>query len=157
MVEAAVPVRARTFGALFRTPYRYYLQWLYERLRNEGFSELRLAHSAVFRTIPVAGGRITDMADSAGITKQSMAYLVDYVEKHGYVETAPDPKDQRAKLVLLTKRGRHLLATAGRLGIEFERHVSQVVGERDAKELRRILERLGDAVDAGWRAPSAPP
>jgi DNA-binding MarR family transcriptional regulator len=153
MAEAAVPVRARTFGALFRTPYRYYLQWLYERLKNEGFPELRVAHSAVFRTLPMGGARVTELADSAGITKQSMAYLVEYVEKHGYVETVPDPKDQRAKLVVLTKRGRHLLSVSVRLGQEFERHVTQVLGERDAKELRRILDRLGDAVDAGWKPP----
>jgi DNA-binding MarR family transcriptional regulator len=153
MSEAAVSVRARTFGALFRTPYRYYLQWLYERLKNEGFSELRVAHSAVFRTLPIGGGRVTEMADSAGITKQSMAYLVDYVERHGYVETVPDPKDQRAKLVTLTKRGRHLLSVSARLGQEFERHVAGVVGENDAKDLRRILGRLADAVDDGWKAP----
>ncbi len=153
MAEAVTAVSRRTFGALFRTPYRYYLQWLYERLKTEGFPELRTAHSAVFRTIPAEGGRITEMAESAGITKQSMAYLVEYVEKHGYVETEPDPKDQRAKRVVLTKRGRHLLATSARLSREFEQHIIQAIGESDTKELRRILDRLGDAVETGWKAP----
>ena len=151
MAEPAVAASTRTFGALFRIPYRFYLQWLYERLREEGFSDLRLAHGAVFRTIAAEGGRITDMADSAGITKQSMAYLVDYVEKRGYVEIAPNPKDQRAKTVLLTKRGRHMLSVSMRLSREFEGQISDVIGSRDAKELRRILDRLGSAVEAGWK------
>lgn len=153
MVEAAIAESGRTFGALFRAPYRVYLHWLYDRLANEGFPEVRVAHSAVFRTIPADGGRVTDMADAAGITKQSMGYLVGYLEEHGYVEMTPDPEDQRAKRVKLTKRGRQLLAASGRISAEFEREVASVVGERDGKELRRILNKLCDEVDGGWTPP----
>lgn len=131
-----------TFGSLFREPYQTYLAWLYGRLKREGFSDIRVTHSTVLRRISSEGARVTDLAERAGMTKQSMAYIVDDLTGLGYVTTAPDPADRRAKLVVPTKKGESLLTAALWLGDEYERHVAKLMGGGDAKKLRSLLERL---------------
>jgi DNA-binding MarR family transcriptional regulator len=134
--------RPPTFGALFREPYAHYLDWLYGELQQRGFPDVRVAHSGVFRTVDPDGTRVTDLAERAGMTKQSMAYLVESLGELGYVEVVPDPQDKRAKLVRLTARGRTLVATAASLGAEYERTLAGRIGENDMAELRRILTRV---------------
>src|SRR5438309_11959892 len=74
-------------------------------LADAGFDDLRPAHTAVFQHIEADGSRLTDLAERAQITKQSMGYLVDYLEQRGYLERRPDPTDRRVALICLTDRG----------------------------------------------------
>ena len=39
------------------------------------------------------------------MTKQSMSYLVEYLEERGYVIRKPDPEDKRAVIFCLTAKG----------------------------------------------------
>ena len=68
------------------------------------------SHSAVFAQIKADGSRLTDLARGANITPQAMGELVDELEDLGYVERRPDPTDRRAKLIVLTDRGRQSIA-----------------------------------------------
>lgn len=131
-----------TFGSLFREPYQTYLSWLYGRLKEEGFSDVRVSHSTVLRRMSSGGVRVTDLAELAGMTKQSMAYLVEDLSALGYVATIADPSDGRAKLVVPTKRGESLLIASRRLGDLYEAHVAKLMGAAEAKRLRSLLERL---------------
>jgi len=63
------------------------------------------AHTAVFQHIEADGSRLTDLAERAQITKQSMGYLVDYLEERDYLERHADPSDRRATIICLTDRG----------------------------------------------------
>ena len=102
-------------------------------------------YSAVFAQISLDGSRLTDLAHRANMTPQSMAEIVDELVEMGYVVRRPDPADRRAKLIVLTKRGRDAVA-AGRRTIEgIEDRVTEVLGERGHRDLRRLLTRLLDA------------
>ncbi len=102
-------------------------------------------HSAVFAQISLEGSRLTELAHKANMTPQSMAELVDELVEMGYVVRQPDPSDGRAKLIVLTKRGRGAVA-AGRRTIEgLEEQVTAILGERGHRELRRLLTQLLDA------------
>jgi len=101
-------------------------------------------HSAVFAQISLEGSRLTELARKANMTPQSMAELVDELVDMGYVVRQPDPSDGRAKLIVLTKRGRDAVA-AGRQTIEgLEEQVTAILGERGHRELRRLLTKLLD-------------
>lgn len=131
-----------TFGALFRRPYQIYLNWLYAELATRGFTEVRVAHSALFRNISPAGMRLTDLAERAGMTKQSMSYLVEDLAASDYVRLEPDPTDGRAKLVRLTKRGTMLLAMARKLSERYEERIASIIGTDKSAQLRTLLEDL---------------
>lgn len=74
--------------------------------------DLRPAHVQVLSGGPIDGLRVTELADRASMTKQSMHELVVHLERCGYVRREPDPADSRARLVRLTERGRELEETA---------------------------------------------
>jgi DNA-binding MarR family transcriptional regulator len=103
------------------------------------------SHSAVFAQITMEGSRLTDLARGANITPQAMGELVDELEGLGYVERQPDPTDRRAKLIVLTDRGKACIA-AGISTIEgIEEQIAQTLGERGHRQLRSLLAKLLDA------------
>jgi DNA-binding MarR family transcriptional regulator len=84
------------------------------------------AHIHITRHLSVSGSRLTDLAASAGMTKQAMGDLVNQCEAWGLVTREPDAYDRRARRVVFT--------ASGLLWLEaFERAVARAEGEfRDA-------------------------
>ena len=106
-----------------------------------GFPQ-RPAHSAVFAQIDAGGSRLTDLAHRANMTPQAMGELVDQLESLGYLVRRPDPRDRRAKLIVLTARGKACVEAAQVTIAELEDEISRRLGERGHRQLRRMLERL---------------
>ena len=63
------------------------------------------AHVHITRHLPVQGARLTELARSAGMSKQAMGDLVNQCEAWGLVERTPDPRDARARRVRFTPVG----------------------------------------------------
>lgn len=143
---SSFPEQARTLGALLRLPYQQLSKRLYAEMAGSGFGEIRPSHSVVFRHLSPEGSRLTDLAEMAGLTKQSMAYLVEYLAQHDYVTVGPDPVDRRAKRVLLTQRGQifmnALLAATARM----EEALGKKIGRTKLQNLRTALADLDDAI-----------
>jgi DNA-binding MarR family transcriptional regulator len=100
------------------------------------------SHSAVFAQIRPEGSRLTDLARGANMTPQAMGELVDELEEMGYLVRRPDPTDRRAKLIILTEKG-HACIAAGIATIdEIETRISDKLGERGYRQLRRLLQTL---------------
>jgi DNA-binding MarR family transcriptional regulator len=87
---------------------------------------------------------VSELARRAQITKQSMAELVAHLERHGYVERVPDPKDRRARLVKATAKGREVYAIARVVIADLERDWTARLGEPKMRRLRALLEELND-------------
>jgi DNA-binding MarR family transcriptional regulator len=92
------------------------------------------------------------VAESLGLDRTVMTYLVDDLEKAGLVERRPDPADRRARQVLLTKKGEKSFAAASRRIEEVERGVLGGLSEEDAATFRALLMKV---VAAGPRDASA--
>ena len=94
--------------------------------REAGF-ELTLAQARLAARIGEHGSRLTDLAEQAQITKQSAGFLVDQLERAGYVERVPDRADARARLVRFTEQGRRVVGVARkeerRVLREWQRHL----------------------------------
>jgi DNA-binding MarR family transcriptional regulator len=117
-----------------------------ERLAERGFGDFRPAHGTIGQHIADRGSRVTDLAELAQITKPSVVYLVNDLERLGYVERVPDPADGRAKLVRLTRRGAQAQSVAREIIVQIERDWAEAVGRADFAALRELLERLHDAL-----------
>ncbi|MFV0679270.1 MarR family winged helix-turn-helix transcriptional regulator [Ottowia sp.] len=63
------------------------------------------AHIHITRHLPLEGARLTALAQSAGISKQSMGDLVDQCEAWGLVAREVDPRDARARRIVFTPVG----------------------------------------------------
>lgn len=111
-------------------------------LAEQGFGDVRAAHSVVFQYLDDTGTTVSVLAERAQITKQAMAELVLYLERHGYVTRVPDPDDRRAKRVLPTRRGRDVIAVAQNLAPQLEARLLELLGDERTNQLRADLETI---------------
>ncbi|MCP5259452.1 MarR family winged helix-turn-helix transcriptional regulator [Ottowia sp.] len=68
------------------------------------------AHVHLTRHLPLAGARLTELAQAAGMSKQAMGDLVDQCEAWGLVARTADPHDARARRIVFTPLGLDWLA-----------------------------------------------
>jgi DNA-binding MarR family transcriptional regulator len=114
---------------------------LTQRVAAAGYADIRPGHGCVFGGIdPENGSRLTDLADRAMMTKQSVGEVVSDLEKRGYVERVPDPADGRAKIIRLTAKGQAVYLTGWRLNDEIEQEWAAQFGEDNVAVLREALE-----------------
>ncbi|MDQ1704937.1 MAG: hypothetical protein QOF18_1303 [Frankiaceae bacterium] len=130
-------------GILLRAPFQEVVRRISAELAEAGFDDLRPAHTAVFQHIAPDGSRLTDLAERAQITKQSMGYLVDYLEQRGYLERRPDPSDRRAALICLTDRGWAQIHAALAIIHTVESEWTRALGKQRMRQLRELLTELG--------------
>ena len=103
------------------------------------------AHIHITRHLAVAGSRLTDLALSAGMSKQAMADLVDQCEAWGLVRREPDRYDKRAKQVVFTESGLLWLAAFRQAVAQAEAEFRQAVGQEVATVVALGLEAYGAA------------
>lgn len=111
-------------------------------LREAGYGDVRPAHYAVFRYLEPEGSRVTELAELAGMTQQSMSEFVAYLERLGFVERRPDPRDGRARIVVPTEAGREGIAAAAGLLAETEADLAERLGKEKLDSLVALLEEL---------------
>jgi DNA-binding MarR family transcriptional regulator len=117
-------------------------QRVQERYAAAGFADLRPAHDVVFALLRPHGNRIVDLAKRAQMTKQSMGYLVTYLEAQGYLERVPDPTDRRAQLVRRTARGWAFQRFARRAMQEVQDEWAAQLGPERMEQLILLLRDL---------------
>jgi DNA-binding MarR family transcriptional regulator len=129
-------------GLLLRLATQYWTDEVDAALRAAGFGDLRPAHANVFPFVPEDGIQVAELARLARVRKQSMAQSVEELERAGYVERRPDPRDRRARLVFLTGRGAALRPVGVTAGRQVERRWAELAGEAEVEALRATLQRL---------------
>jgi MarR family transcriptional regulator, organic hydroperoxide resistance regulator len=88
-----------------------------------------------------------ELAQRLLVTKGNVCGMIDRMEAGGWVQRRPDPDDRRANRLLLTRRGRALLA---RVMPEQMALVKQVMGALCPAELQALhqsLDRLEESID----------
>ena len=133
-------------GTLLRDPARVMNELVSEGLTERGFADFRPALGTIGQHIADRGSRVTELARRAQLSKPTVVYLVDELERLGYVERVPDPDDGRAKLVRLTERGARAQEVGRGIVAEIEDDWSRLLGPRDFALLRELLERLHGAI-----------
>lgn len=103
------------------------------------------AHIHITRHLAVGGSRLTDLAASAGMSKQAMGDLVDQCEAWGLVTRALDAHDKRVKKVVFTASGLHWLQAFRSAVTQAEAEFRQAVGTDVATVVALGLEAYGGA------------
>jgi DNA-binding MarR family transcriptional regulator len=136
-----------SIGVLMFVAHRAMEQRIVDVIRAAGYTDTTLAQGRVFARIGQDGTRLTDLAEMAQVTKQTASFLVDQLEKGGYVERVADPTDGRARLVRISAKGRQAQAVAAREEQAIYREWEEHLGARDMARLADILQRLREVTD----------
>jgi DNA-binding MarR family transcriptional regulator len=140
------PSGTDNFGNLLRDPALVMNELVAGELALRGFADLRPALLAVGQHIRPAGSRVTELAERSMLTKATVVYLVDELERLGYVLREPDPADGRAKLVVPTQRARKAETAAREAIAEIRDAWGQLIGPEAMATLERELRRLRAAL-----------
>ena len=133
-------------GLLLFIPYRALETRVYDALVAAGY-DVTVAQSRIFQRIGRDGTRLTELAESARVTKQTAGFLVDQLEAAGYVRRVPDPTDARARLVRITERGIEAGRLAATVVAEVEAEWTAHHGVRRMQQLRSALAALREVTD----------
>ena len=136
--------RGPTLGALFRLVHAAMVQEYARWLAASPYRDLQPAHAAVIQPLwqNPQGVRLTELARTARITKQSMGALVHALERSGYVERVADPEDRRAARIRLTVRGRRYARDVRKFGRDVEARLADALGSKPLEELRGTLQTI---------------
>lgn len=97
-----------------------------------------------------------ELSGSMLITSGAITYVTDQMEKAGYVERLPDPRDRRALLVHLTSEGKKLVEEAMLSHLALCKELLgplNKAGQRDlADALRSLLHAIDDAPPPAYSA-----
>jgi DNA-binding MarR family transcriptional regulator len=135
-------------GQLLLQTYRAFEDELFARIHEHGFDDVRVAHSSVMANLDAEGTRLTELASRAGMTRPSMAELVDDLEQLGMVERTPDPHDGRAKLIRFTDRGWEGISRAREAIAGLEADYAERVGAERYEQMCETLQALLDSLRA---------
>jgi DNA-binding MarR family transcriptional regulator len=91
-------------------------------------NQVGAAHVHITRHLALDGSRLTDLAASAGMSKQAMGDLVDQCEAWSLVRREADRYDKRAKRVVFTETGLLWLDAFKRAVTQAEAEFRQAVG-----------------------------
>ena len=126
-------------GLLLRLVYQQYAHDIDAALREAGFDDIRPAAANVFPFVPPDGITVSQLAELARVRKQTMAQAVDQLERSGYIERRPNPRDRRSRLVCLTERGMAVPPVTHAAAERVEQRWAQLTNKRELEALRAGL------------------
>jgi len=102
--------------------------------------QVSAAHIHITRHLAIEGSRLTDLAQSAGVTKQGMGELVNQCSAWGLIQRDDDPRDARAKIIRFTPTGLSWLSGFERAVRVAEQEFHSEVGHEVATVTELALE-----------------
>ena len=133
-------------ATLMFVSYRAMDERVRQAMRDAGY-DVTVAQSRLAQRIAEDGTRLTELADRAGVTKQTASLLVAALEREGLVERVPDPEDGRARLIRMSTRGREAAQRAMEVVIGVEGEWTAHLGPELTERLREALIRLREVTD----------
>src|SRR6266545_6556822 len=127
------------FGILLVLAYQEFVSELRATLAEQGFVDQGRSDGYVLRALGAAPMTVSELAERLEISKQGAGQIVDDMERRGYLERRPDPRDGRARLLYLSEHGRDALAAARRFHQRFERRLVREHGAEAVANLRALL------------------
>ena len=112
-----------------------------------GFDDVTIAQARVLARVSSKGTRITELAERARVSKQTVTFMVDQLERAGYVRRVPDPSDARARLVVFADRGLAAQEVARRTEAVVQEEWTRHLGRRATARLHQILTQLREITD----------
>ena len=87
------------------------------------------------------GVKVTDLSQRLNITPAAVTHMLNSLEEEGYIERLRDFKDRRVVMVRPSAKGIEILEKGKKEFLERFSGLVEYLGEEDAKELIRLLNK----------------
>lgn len=118
----------------------------YINMRKSPCSELTFGESRVLSTIArsVRKGSVSlsDLSEKTMLAPSALSQMLRSLERRGFVEREPSPKDRRAVVVRLTPDGKMLARTIHRKMYDRIDKLVTYIGVDTARELRKQIDKV---------------
>ncbi|MFE7170375.1 MarR family winged helix-turn-helix transcriptional regulator [Streptomyces sp. NPDC057616] len=117
----------------------------FSRVATESVADLPGRARGYLVLMALAGGEPPSqlaLAKAVSLDRTVMTYLLDDLEAHELISRRPDPRDRRARQVILTDTGRRRLEQVRRSLGAAEARLLTHLGDEDAEQLRALLSRV---------------
>jgi DNA-binding MarR family transcriptional regulator len=135
-------VRKNNIGIMLLSLIEDYEVTLRQAYAGAGFGDVRRPHGYVLRYLEQRGSRITDIAQRAGITKQTTGKIVQNLVRLGYVTVRNVAGDNRVRLVQFSARGRELVNSSNTLIVQIHDSYAERVGRDTVARFETALEQF---------------
>ena len=128
----------------------------FSRVATESVADLPGGPRGYLVLVALAGGEPPTqlvLAKEVSLDRTVMTYLLDDLEAHELVTRRPDPRDRRARQVLITDTGRARLEQVRRSLAAAEARLLADLDDRDAEQLRGLLSRVAQTAKRESLAP----
>lgn len=128
-----------------------------ERLvEQRGHRGLRLSFEPYISLATGRATRISQIADSLGVTRQAANAVVNELESLGYLQRTADPEDGRAKRLVLTPAGKKLRADGIEVATSLQANYRRALGDEAfhscLEGLENVVARLPDTSAEIWQS-----
>lgn len=92
-------------------------------------------------------GNVNGICETLHITKPAVTYLLNSLEKDGYIVRSIDTADRRRIEIKLTDKSRETIRTSRKSHEIFINEVLRRFGETNSRNFIRLLNRFADIID----------
>lgn len=89
----------------------------------------------------------SELADRLGVHPTTVTNAVKRMERSGFVERRPDPRDDRVSRVYLTDAGRGIRGAVERVWAELEEETLDGFSDEERQTLARLLDRIRENLE----------
>ena len=107
-----------------------------------GHPSLKQSFGQVLTAIGPQGGRIQQMAEHHGVSKQAISAIATELEELGYIRRVPDAQDARQLVLHFTPNGQQLMADSIASVDELYQEFASIIGKRPMQDLCKTLLAL---------------
>lgn len=119
--------------------------------------DLTPLHADALQAIADGARHVSTLADASGRHVSSTSRFVEGLVARGLVDRAVDPSDRRAVQLTVTPEGRAAMDRVRCAQASTLSHLLPHLGQRDARELVRLVRRMADAAEQVLDPSGAPP
>lgn len=117
-------------------------QRLRARLGQAGFANIKPSYLALLFHLDLEGSRLVALAQRIAVTPQAASLTIYEMIRADIIAQSPDPFDQRARLVMLTARGRELMEAIATSVEAINEDYAELVGAAAVTRLRDCLQKI---------------
>jgi DNA-binding MarR family transcriptional regulator len=122
--------------------FRVLIDELHAELARQGHPDTRAMHGFVFQAIGPDGTTAAELGRRLGISKQAAGKTIDSLERLGYTERGPDPRDARRKVVRLTGRAVDVLERSARIFDDLRARWAEIIGAERLRAMEADLRQV---------------